>query len=153
MDNNHIPDYGPRDIEHEYFQEVYRADRLLARAKAGDEDAIFEIGKCFYFGEGRSENYRLALDYFLKIAESGNAEAQFYVGCIYEQGETENKRAFKGVVKNYDEAVKWFSKAAQQGFEKAIQALERLNHQGFDTRLKREKLNREELDLNTGIKP
>lgn len=127
MDNNHIPDYGPRDIEHEYFQEVYRADRLLARAKAGDEDAIFEIGKCFYFGEGRSENYRLALDYFLKIAESGNAEAQFYVGCIYEQGETESEQEFRGVEKNLDEAKRWYSKAAEQGFERALQALVRLN--------------------------
>ncbi len=42
------PDYGPRDIDDEYFQDIYRADRALARAEKGDIDAMLKIGECFY---------------------------------------------------------------------------------------------------------
>lgn len=134
MKNEELPDYGPRDIEDEYFQEIYRADRALARAQQGDLEAMYEIGQCFYFGEGRRENYRLALKYLLRPAEEGNACAQYYVGCIYETGEKENEKEFKGVKPNPNEAAKWFAKAAAFGHEEAAKALERVNAAGRDTR-------------------
>lgn len=117
------PDYGPRDIDDEYFQDIYRADRALARAEKGDIDAMLKIGECFYFGEGRDENYRFAIKYLLKPAEMGNADAQFYLGRIYQEGEREEAGAYKGVERNLDEAVKWLSKAAAQGHERAAAAL------------------------------
>jgi hypothetical protein len=40
-------------------------------------------------------------------AEKGDAEAQFYLGVMYENG--------NGVLKDYTEAVKWYRKAADQG--------------------------------------
>ncbi len=126
MKNNGLPDYGPRDIEDEYFQEIYKADRVLARAKNGDPEAIYEIGKRFYFGEGRSENYRLALQYLIQAAETGNASAQYYVGCIYETGENENSREYKGVKRDTAEAAAWYAKAAELGHKEAAHALERL---------------------------
>ena len=126
MKNEELPDYGPRDIDDEYFQEIYRADRVLARAEKGDPEAMYEMGKCFYFGEGRQENYRLALKYFLRPAEEGNACAQYYIGCIYEAGETEKEKEYKGVRQDHDEAAVWFAKAAALGHEEAAKALERL---------------------------
>ena len=42
-----------------------------------------------------------------KLAESGDVEAQFNLGLIYDQGQ--------GVPQNYSEAVKWYRKAADQG--------------------------------------
>jgi hypothetical protein len=42
------------------------------------------------------------------VAERGVAEAQFNLGLMYENGE--------GVVQDYNEAGKWYRKAAEQGF-------------------------------------
>lgn len=131
MKHEELPDYGPRDIDDEYFQEIYRADRVLARAEKGDLEAMYEMGLRFYFGEGRRENYRLALKYFLKPAEEGNACAQYYVGSIYETGETENEKEFRGVKQNPEEAALWFAKAAALGNEDAAKALERLREAGL----------------------
>lgn len=136
MENDELPDYGPRDIDDEYFQEIYKADRVLARAEKGDPEAIYEIGRRFYFGEGRQENYRLALRYLLKSAETGNACAQYYVGCIYETGEKESETEYKGVTQNYDEAAKWYARAADLGHKEAAHALEQLNQAALIPRKK-----------------
>ncbi len=42
-----------------------------------------------------------------EAAESGNAEAQFFLGLMYEKG--------AGVEKNYKQADAWYRKAARQG--------------------------------------
>lgn len=126
MENKPKPDYGPRDIEDDYFQEIYDADRIWRQAQTGDPKAMYEMGKCFYYGTGRSENCRLALQYLLKPAEEGNADAQFLVGRIYEDGELVNESEYQGVTKDLDKAAEWLAKAAEQGHERARQGLERL---------------------------
>lgn len=45
-------------------------------------------------------------------AEQGNAEAQYSLGVCYRCGD--------GVEKNLEEAIKWYRKAAEQGYAKAI---------------------------------
>lgn len=49
------------------------------------------------------------------MAEQGNAEAQYNLGICYHEGE--------GVAKDVFEAVKWFRKAAEQGYPTAQSAL------------------------------
>ena len=44
---------------------------------------------------------------FQKAAEAGEANAQYFLGNMYQTG--------RGVTKNYTEAVKWFRRAAEQG--------------------------------------
>lgn len=48
-------------------------------------------------------------------AESGDAEAQYNLGLMYDKG--------NGVEQGYSEAVLWFRKAAEQGNEAAIRSL------------------------------
>ena len=55
-------------------------------------------------------------------AEQGDAEAQFNLGLMYEEGQ--------GVLRNYKEAVKWIRKAAEQGFAKAQCYLGVMYHNG-----------------------
>jgi TPR repeat protein len=50
-----------------------------------------------------------------RLAKSGDAEAQYFLGLKYDQGQ--------GVPQNYVEAVKWFRKAAEQGLAEAQFAL------------------------------
>ena len=51
----------------------------------------------------------------IKAAESGDADAQFDLGLMYNNGQ--------GVPKDYAEAVKWFRLAADQGFAKGQNGL------------------------------
>jgi hypothetical protein len=52
-----------------------------------------------------------ALSLYLQLAEQGNAEAQFYTGLMYVNGQ--------GIAKNDESAVSWFGKAAGQGYKEA----------------------------------
>ena len=55
-----------------------------------------------------NEDYANAVKCFLQAAEQGDADAQYYLGNSYYNGE--------GVTKNIQEAVKWYRKAAEQGY-------------------------------------
>ena len=57
------------------------------------------------------KNYPVALKIFTKLAEQGDANAQFNLGVMYANG--------KGVPKDASQAVTWFRKAAEQGDAKA----------------------------------
>ena len=56
-----------------------------------------------------------AVNWFRKAAEQGLAEAQYYLGMCYENGE--------GIKKDLTEALKWYHQAAEQGYEEAINKL------------------------------
>ncbi|AOS83243.1 hypothetical protein BIU88_03240 [Chlorobaculum limnaeum] len=51
--------------------------------------------------------YDEAYPLLLRAAEQGDANAQCYIGVMYDNG--------YGVAQNYDEAVKWYRKSADQG--------------------------------------
>lgn len=55
----------------------------------------------------KAKNYPVALKNFQPLAESGNAEAQLYLGLMYNNGE--------GVPVDFQQAFTWCSKAAEQG--------------------------------------
>ncbi|MCA9839559.1 MAG: sel1 repeat family protein [Trueperaceae bacterium] len=59
----------------------------------------------------QAENYALALQEFLPLAVDGNAEAQLYVGYIYD--------AALGVEQNLEIAFQWYQKAADAGLAQA----------------------------------
>ena len=56
--------------------------------------------------------------WYRKAAEQGHAHAQFNLGLMYSKG--------KGEEQNYEEAVKWYNKAADQGIDYAKGVLKRL---------------------------
>ncbi|NEN75734.1 hypothetical protein F9B74_05255 [Pelistega sp. NLN82] len=79
-------------------------------ANLGHIEAIKYLGK-FYSEKGTEEDFSESLVWWLKAADAGDSEAQYEVGCIYEEG--------KGVLSNIDEALSWYEKAATQGNIKA----------------------------------
>ena len=93
----------------EYFQKS---------AEQGDASAQFNLGACYYNGEGVPQSYSEAVKWYLKSAEQGYAAAQYKLGVCYDKG--------NGVPQSYSEAVKWFKKAAEQGNAMAIEALKSL---------------------------
>jgi TPR repeat protein len=66
-------------------------------------------------------DYGMAVEMYRKAA--GQAEAQFKLGLMYNKG--------RGVAQNRQEAVKWFRKAAEQGFIMAQYNLGVMYHQGL----------------------
>ena len=56
-------------------------------------------------------NYKQAVKWYRKAAEQGFAEAQFYLGWMYAEGQ--------GVAEDYKQAAKWYRQAAEQGHAKA----------------------------------
>ena len=57
-----------------------------------------------------------------QLAEQGDAESQWSVGTMYDEGE--------GVALDHAEAARWYRKAAEQGFGLALQSLGRLYRDG-----------------------
>lgn len=73
---------------------LYAADQL--------EDGIKAVDK---------KDYMAAYQVFKKLAEQGNAEAQYNLAILYRQG--------KGIMQDHKLALQWFEKAAQQGLASA----------------------------------
>jgi uncharacterized protein len=53
------------------------------------------------------QDYAEAVKWYRLAAEQGNANAQYNLGVMYDNGD--------GVVQDYAEAVKWYRLAAEQG--------------------------------------
>ena len=74
---------------------------------------------CFNM-ECRNDSYNNDFEWHKKAADNGNAEAQFYVGEMYEYG--------RGVKRDYAKALEWYKKAADNG---NIEAQSRLSEMYF----------------------
>ncbi|MGA3265946.1 MAG: SEL1-like repeat protein [Verrucomicrobiota bacterium] len=84
-------------------------------ARAGNAAAMFLLGCDYYYGQGVTQDYARATNWFLKAADKGDAQAMFFLGSCSFEG--------KGVPADYAEALKWFRKAAELGQDSAMDAL------------------------------
>ena len=81
----------------------------LKAAEQGHAEAQYDLGYCYYYGNGVKQSYKEAAKWLRKAAEQGHAEAQYNLGYCYYNG--------YGVERSYEEAAEW---SAEQGYEKAI---------------------------------
>ena len=80
----------------------------LAAAQKGDSVAQCQLGLCYRRGKnGVTKDYEKAVYWFRKSAASGNAQAQWELGCAYATG--------RGVPKDFKQSVQWYRKSAEQG--------------------------------------
>ncbi|SUO96074.1 tetratricopeptide repeat protein [Suttonella ornithocola] len=94
-------------------------ETLIAQAEQGNTKAQAELSIRY----GDAGNYADAFKWAQPAAEKGDAEAQFNLGWLYENGQ--------GVTQDYNKACQWYEKAAAQGLAKAQQALEELQQKGY----------------------
>jgi TPR repeat protein len=81
---------------------------IIEQANEGDSDAEFQLGKCYEDGLGDvTKDYATAVQWYMKAAKKGNADAQNKIG-IYYFGK-----------KDYKEALKWYESSAKGGNAKA----------------------------------
>lgn len=109
--------------------------------KAANQNHIgsqFLLAQWYQEGYGVKQDDKQALDWYLKVSEHVNLpyrsiramnskvyilDAQYSLGWIYENG--------RGVQKNYKEAVDWYTKAAEQGYDVAQYNLALMYANGF----------------------
>lgn len=75
-------------------------------AKAGDSEAQYQLGRCYFWGVGVPINEAEAIQWYQKAAQQDNAEAQFELGECYYYG--------YGIPTDQVQAVQWYQKAAKQ---------------------------------------
>jgi len=68
---------------------------------------VMALAYKLYLGEGTELDHPRAARLFHKAAANGNSDAQFALGCMYQNGQ--------GVDQNYMTAAKWYLKSAQSG--------------------------------------
>jgi len=85
---------------------VARAAFYLARAKAGDPVAQYDVGVLYAQGNGLVQDYASAASWFHAAATQGNVDAEYNLGVLYERG--------LGVTASPIDAVNWYRSAADQ---------------------------------------
>lgn len=84
----------------------------------GDHMCINNLAFMYDSGEGVEQIYTKAMDLYKKAIDLGNEYAMCNLAAMYEYG--------KGVEVNIDYAIKYYKEAANMGFQRGIEALERL---------------------------
>ncbi|MDF0665814.1 MAG: caspase family protein [Nitrospira sp.] len=108
----------PGQIRQLGTQVIYVTERRPVRTTA--EDCAIRGGE--YVARDRAD-YGTSLKIWLNEAQKGSAEAQYYVGTLYERG--------AGGQPDYQRAADWYRKAAEQGEKRAAVSLGRLYEQGL----------------------
>src|SRR5437016_7075537 len=73
--------------------------------------AQFNLGYCYFNGEGVEKNEAEAVKWYRRAADQNFAEAKFELGACYATG--------KGAPQDMVEAVQWYRKAAEQNSPRA----------------------------------
>lgn len=88
---------------------------LRQAAAQGDPSAQFEVAARFAEGKGIDQDFKSAVQWYLRSASSGFAQAQYRLGTHYERA--------LGVDKDAERARIWYGRAAAQGNVKAMHNL------------------------------
>ncbi len=89
---------------------------IMAEAEKGDAVAQFGLGLSYARGNGVTQDYKLAEEWYTKSANQGFSASQYNLALLYYYGQ--------GVEKDYAKAKEWFSKAAEQGDKESKENLE-----------------------------
>ena len=112
---NYLKGNDTLDIDMDKMYKEKGIALIRRSAEQGYTEAQYNLGRCYYNGEGVSQDYTQAVYWWRKAAEQGNAGAQFYLGNAYYFGE--------GVSADKVQGGYWYRKAAEQGYAAAQNSL------------------------------
>ena len=98
-------------------------DELRARARQGDIDSQFELGRRYDTGRGVPQDDGEAVSWYERAAQQGSAEGQYKLGFMYFSG--------RGVPQAAAVAHAWWRRAADQGHADAQYHLGSMYYNGF----------------------
>ncbi len=90
-----------------------------AKARGGDAVAQDVVGMAYKYGEVTAQDHVKSLQWFLKAAEYGDADAQFNLGRIYGKATGFVYEKQRATPRDDALAAKWYRKAADQGYAPA----------------------------------
>lgn len=99
-------------------------DEFRTLALNGDADAQFRLGDMYAKGEGVTQDFKQAFDWYLKAASHDEPRAQLAVAQAYEQG--------RGVAQDSKRAATWYLMAAEHGNPRAEYAIGLMYAKGAD---------------------
>jgi hypothetical protein len=76
---------------------------LIARADAGDGQALVELGNRYFFGEAVAKDMAEGFRLYLRAAEAGSDAGMVNLASCYRKGD--------GVARDLDQAAKWYERA------------------------------------------
>ncbi|KAG0209073.1 hypothetical protein BGX33_005859 [Mortierella sp. NVP41] len=97
-------------------------EQTRTNAELGDTAAQVKLGDMYLKGKLTPQDYKAALEWYLKAAEQEDPDAQCQVGNIHRNGH--------GVPQNYSLAMEWYHRAAQQGNAAAQYNIDKVYHYG-----------------------
>ena len=100
----------------------------LRDAERGDVSAQNKLGEMYANGRGVAQDGALAVEWFRKAADQGNAQAQNNLGDIHGDAWSGRRIARR----DHARAVNWFRKAAEQGFALAQYNLGEMYRGAYD---------------------
>ena len=89
-------------------------ENLIKMANSGEVEAQNKLGNMYYKGEGVSQDYQKAIEWYKKAALRGHAKAQYNLGILYNGGK---------IIHDNKAAIECYEKAAKQGYAPAQCAL------------------------------
>lgn len=92
---------------------------LTRQAQNGDTEAQVDLAYEYY----EQGNHAKAFEWYTKAANQGDADAQYTLGLMYEEG--------KGVRQNKSTAKRYFRQVCDQGLRVACNNYRKLNQQGY----------------------
>ena len=90
-------------LRHQWVMRLFKESANECHLKA-----LSVYGHLLYFRGISPLDKGQGVNYLLDAAKKGDVKAQYQMGCIYEQG-------YGHLQKNYESAVRWFVRAAEQG--------------------------------------
>ena len=103
--------------------EIFEQTTQISGHNPGHDQALQDIHRLVAVEQYLRRDYTAAFDGLHPLAGSGNPDAQFLLGYMYEFGQ--------GVPMNEAAAVRWYRRAAEQGNTKAQARLERMHANGM----------------------
>jgi len=98
------------DARFEYENFMYKIDDIQKKAKNGDSDSCFIIGRSFETGCSGECDFKKAIYWYKKAAELGNVDAMFNLGCIYCYDENSA---------NFEKGIHYFKLAAKHNLKES----------------------------------
>lgn len=100
------------------------AAKWYEKAIIGDDpNAMSRLGQILYYGSlSTGKNLDRAFKLFSQAADQHESQAMFYLGWMYEFGQTPEKE------KNIEKALLFYRKSSQQGYESATKRLKELEN-------------------------
>lgn len=101
-------------------------EHFLQMSENGYASGTFMVANCYIEGIYVDQDMRKAEEWLLKAAEDGHTMACYYLGVLYEKGETD-ETGKQVIAPNRQKAINYYTIAAMRGNEDAAAALEQMN--------------------------